>query len=537
MTRTSARSLLLSATAGFALLAGAATAQTLTIGLSSEPTSADPHYHNLGPNNALARYMFTPLIVQDAQQRLEPGLATEWEAIDETTWRVALREGVSFSNGEPFTARDAIYTICRIPHVPDAPSPFTLYTRAIADLVAEDDHTLVITTNGPAPLLPNQLSTFGIISASVSGAEETVTFNAEGCEGLGEPPVSAAFNRSDFAIGTGPYLLDSFIRGEEIRLSRNDSYFGDAPEWETIVLRTLSNQGARVAALLAGDVDMIENPPTQDIQRIESSGFEISSGLSNRVIYVALDQGEAPTPGIAGDVNPLQDIRVREALAIAIDREAIRDRLMLGLSEPAGELLPAPMFGTNPDRPAVGFDADRARALLAEAGYPDGFQIVLGTPNDRYINDGQISQAIAQMWSRIGVRTEVDAKTFSAFIADRNAGNFSAFLAGWGAGTGEMSSPLTALVATRDPERSLGGTNFTRHSNPDMDALLVEAMVTVDDAERERLLREASTLVMDSHGIIPIHYELTTWALKPGLSYEARADQYTLGHLVTSAAD
>jgi peptide/nickel transport system substrate-binding protein len=150
------------------------------------------------------------------------------------------------------------------------------------------------------------------------------------------------------------------------------------------------------------------------------------------------------------------------------------------------------MFGTNPDRPAIPYDPDRARELLADAGYADGFSIVLGTPNDRYINDGPIAQAVAQMWTQIGVRTEVDAKTFSAFIADRNAFNFSAFLAGWGAGTGEMSSPLGALVATRDPDRSLGGTNFARHSNTEIDDRLVEALQTVDDAERERLLREGS---------------------------------------------
>jgi peptide/nickel transport system substrate-binding protein len=225
---------------------------------------------------------------------------------------------------------------------------------------------------------------------------------------------------------------------------------------------------------------------------------------------------------------------VREALAIAIDREAIRDRLMLGLAGPAGQLLPSPMFGTDPDRGPIPYDPDRARELLAEAGYEDGFSMVLGTPNDRYINDGQITQAVAQMWTQIGVRTEVDAKTFSAFIADRNAFAFSAFLAGWGAGTGEMSSPLGALVATRDPDRDLGGTNFARHSNEEVDDLLMEALATVDDDERESLLREAGGIVMDTFGIIPIHFELTTWALRSDLDYEARADQYTLGYLVTS---
>ncbi|CAN5728101.1 hypothetical protein BH23PSE1_BH23PSE1_17380 [soil metagenome] len=391
------RAALMPAVAAGLMTGGMAAAETLTIGLASEPTSADPHYHNLGPNNALARHIFTPLIEQDATQMLEPGLATEWEATDDTTWRITLRDDVSFSNGDPFTARDVIYTICRIPLVPDAPSPFTLYTRSITSIEAEDDHTLIVETDGPAPLLPNQLSTFGIISASVSGAEDEVSFGEDGCDGLGDTPASAEFSSPDFAVGTGPYRLTRFVLGVEIRLERHEDYFGDPPDWDEIVFRPLTNAGARVAGLLAGDVDMIENPPTQDIERIERSGFAVASGLSNRVIYIALDQGEAPTPGIAGDENPLQDARVREALALAIDREGIRDRLMLGLAEPAGELLPAPMFGTDPDRPAIGYDPDRARELMEEAGYGDGFPIVLGAPNDRYINDGQIAQAVAQM--------------------------------------------------------------------------------------------------------------------------------------------
>ncbi len=519
--------------AGLLAATAAAQAETLTIGLSAEPTSADPHYHNLGPNNALAKYIFSSLVEQDGQQRLQPGLAESWEAVDETTWEFRLREGVTFSNGEPLTARDVVYTVCRIPTVPNAPSPFTLYTSAIAGIETPDDHTVVITTDGPAPLLPTMLSTFVIISADVNGAEDEVTFSKDGCQGAGETPGSEAFNSPDVAVGTGPYTLSTFTRGDRIVLAKRDDYWGDEPAWDEIVLRPLTNQGARVAALLAGNVDMIENPPTQDIERIESDGFNVVSGLSNRVIYIALDQGDAPTPGISGtEENPLQDARVREALAKAINREAIKERIMLGFAEPAGELLPPPMFGTNPDREAIPYDEEAARALLAEAGYPDGFEITLGSPNDRYINDHQIAQAVAQMWSRIGVRTSVDAKTFSAFISDRNAQAFSAFLAGWGAGTGEMSSPLGALVATRDEARSLGGTNFARHSNPEMDELLVEALRTVDDEAREDLLRQASAAVMDSYGIIPIHYELTTWATRGDLDYEARADQYTLGYQV-----
>jgi peptide/nickel transport system substrate-binding protein len=193
------------------------------------------------------------------------------------------------------------------------------------------------------------------------------------------------------------------------------------------------------------------------------------------------------------------------------------------------------MFGSNPDRPPIPYDPEAAKKLLTEAGYPDGFEITLGTPNDRYINDEKIAQAVAQMWTRIGVKTAVDAKTASAFFADRNGLKFSAYLAGWGAGTGEMSSPLSALVATPDPDSGLGATNKSRYSNPQMDDLLREALATVDDEKRESLLQEASRAVMDDYGIIPIHYEMTTWAMKNDIDYVPRADQYTLGYAVTMA--
>ncbi len=511
-----------------------AAAQTLTIGLSSEPTSLDPHYHNLGPNNALAKYIFGALVNQDAQQRLQPGLAESWKAVDDTTWEFKLRQGVKFSDGSDFTAKDFVYTVCRIPAVVNAVSPFTLYTKSIAGIETVDDHTIRIKTAAPAPLLPTEMSTFVILSAEANDAPDDLAFKAGGCDGI-TSPASEAFLKPDVAIGTGPYKLRQATRGDRIVLEKNETYWGDEPAWAEIVMRPLTNPGARVAALLAGDVDMIENPPTQDIQRIESSGFKIASGLSNRVIYIALDQGDAPTPGIAGDKNPLQDVKVREALSKAINREAIKERIMLGLSEPAGQLLPSPMFGTDPDRGPIPFDPDGAKALLAEAGYPDGFEITLGSPNDRYINDGQIAQAVAQMWSRIGVKTSVDAKTASAFFADRNALKFSAYLAGWGAATGEMSSPIGALVATNDKARGLGGTNFARHSNKEIDDLLLKALATVDDPAREKLLQQAVGIAMDTWAIAPIHYELTTWAMKKDIDYEARADQYTLGYLATPA--
>jgi peptide/nickel transport system substrate-binding protein len=515
---------------------GTASAEELTIGLAAEPSAMDPHYHNLGPNNAMREHIFEALVEQDAQQLLEPTLAESWEPIDDTTWEFKLRQGVKFHDGTDFDAQDVIYTICRVPLVEDSPSSFTIYTKAVAGMEAADPHTLLIKTDGPYPLLPTELASVGIISAPADATD--ITFSRDGCEGIGETPRTAEFNSGEKAAGTGPYKLVSYTPGDRIVIERNDDYWGEKQYWDKVTFRPITSDGPRVAALLAGDVDLIEKPPLQDLDRIQSDGFEVSQGLSNRVIYLALDQEAEPSPGISGTdgKNPFKDVRVREALSKAINREAIVERIMGGVAVPAGELLPHGMFGSSPDSEAEPYDVDRAKELLAEAGYPEGFGLVIGSPNDRYINDAKIAQAVAQMFARIGIDTQVDAVTATTFFSRRNNFEFSIYLAGWGSGTGEMSSPLVALVATPDQDKGMGGTNRGRYSNPELDGLIEQALGTVDDAEREKLLQQASKLVIDDYGILPLHFEVTPWAYRKGLTYEPRTDQATLAMSVEPAS-
>jgi peptide/nickel transport system substrate-binding protein len=512
-------------------LSGPALAQELKIGVASEVTSVDPHFHNVGPNNALRRHIFQSLVAADENQKLYPELAESYRALDDRSWEFRLRHNAKFTSGEPFTAKDVIYTLCRVPTVENSPSSFTVFTRGIESIEVPDPHTLIIRTASPQPLLPSNLSTVGILSAKAYGGEN-VNFQSTGCDNLGQPPKSADFNDPQKAVGTGPYRLVNYTRGSHVILERNDGYWGEKPQWARVTFRPFSSAGPRVAALLAGDVDLIENPPIQDFEKIKGAGFQIAQGISNRVIYVHLDQYTDPgwkTPGVRGtDKNPFLDKRVREAVSKAINRQAIVDRIMGGVAVPAGELLPYPLFGTTKDAKPVAFDAEAAKKLLAEAGYPNGFELTLGTPNDRYINDGQIAQAVAQMLTRIGIKTSVDAMTASTFFSRRNKFEFSAYLAGWGADTGEMSNSLVALVATPDPKTGFGHTNRGRYSNPALDKLIVEAQRTIDDGKREQILQKASKLAMDDYAIVPLHFEVTPWAFKKGLSYKARVDQYTL---------
>jgi peptide/nickel transport system substrate-binding protein len=510
----------------------------LRIGLSSEPSSIDPHFHNLGPNNQIRRHIFESLTDTDETQLVQPGLAESWEAVDDTTWVFNLRQGVKFHDGSEFTAQDVIYTMCRIPTVEGSPSSFTIYTRFADRVTAPDPYTLVIETAQPYPMVPVEVSTWGILSSKALGGEDVV-FHRDGCEGA-DWPRTEDFNNGRWTIGTGPYRFEEFAQGDRLVLTRNDDYWGEHPEWERVTFRPMTSAGPRVAGLLAGDVDLIESPPVQDLQRLrDDPNTDVVQALSNRVIYLLPDSYAEPTPGVTGTDggNPFKDARVREAVSIAINREAITQRLMEGLAEPANQLLPDGFFGNNPNIPPIPYDPDRAMELLAEAGYPEGFGLVLGTPNDRYMNDEAVSQAIAQMLTRIGIETEVDASTASVFFSRRNQYEFSLYLAGWGAATGEMSSPLRALVATPNPDKGMGGTNLGRHSNPEMDALLEQALVTIDDAEREKLLQEAVALVIADHGIVPLHYEVTPWAFRTGLTYEGRADQYTLAMGVRSVTN
>lgn len=519
--------------------AAPAGAQELKIGLASEPTSIDPHFHNLGPNNALRRHIFEGLVAQDAHQKIKPELATSWRPLDDTTWEFKLQPNVKFSNGADFSARDVVYTICRVPTVENSPSSFTVATRGITAIETPDPLTVIIKTSAPLPLLPNSMATLGIISAQINGAAE-VRFGPGGCENLGTTPKSADFNDPGKAIGTGPFRLVNYTRGTHIVLERNDAYWGQKPHWARVTFRPMASQGPRVAALLAGDVDFIENPPIQDFDKIKSAGFQIAEGLSNRIIYLHLDQYGDPnwkTPGIKGTdgKNPFLDKRVREAVSKAVNRQAIVERIMGGHAVPAGELLPHPLFGATKDFPVEKFDPDGAKKLLAEAGYPNGFEVTLGTPNDRYINDEKIAQAVAQMLTRIGIKTNVDAMTASTFFTRRNKFEFSLYLAGWGADTGEMSNSLNALVVTLQPDKGLGGTNRGRYSNKQVDELTIKAMATVDDGAREKLLREASRTAMRDYGIVPLHFEVTPWAFKKGLTYQPRVDQYTLATEVQQA--
>jgi peptide/nickel transport system substrate-binding protein len=518
--RGSFRKAALGAASALALGATApAQAQSITIAVEAPITSVDPHYHNLSPNNGLADVLFGALVDYDERVRPRPGLAESWRAVDETTWEFRLRPGVRFHNGNPFTAEDVAFTLARVPQVPNSPSSFATFTRPITGVEIVDPLTIRFRTATPYPLIVTDLASVRILNRATHEGATTEDFNA-----------------GRVAIGAGPYRLVSFRQGDRVELERFDGYWGPAPAYQRATLRMITNNAARTAALLAGDVDAIAAVPTSDLARLRADQrFVISEADSVRLIYLALDHSrDANSPGIQdaegrpiADRNPLRDVRVRRALSMAIDRAAISARVMEGTSIPAGQFLGEGTYAYVPDLRPTPFDLDGARRLLAEAGYPNGFRITLAGPNDRYVNDSRIIQAIGQMWTRAGIRTSVEALPWTAYVPRSDRQEFSAFLYGWGSASGEPSSPLRALVATFNRERGMGPSNRGRYSNPEVDRLLAEALRTVDDAARERILQQAIRVVFDDVGIIPIHIQKNLWAMRRGIAHVARADELT----------
>lgn len=504
-------------TAAVLALASPAGAQELRVALAAEPTSIDPLYHTLNPNNQVARHIFDRLVHQDARQRLVPGLALSWKPIDDATWEFKLRPGVTFHDGAPLTADDIIFSIDRADKVPNSPASFAIYTKAVKGIKVVDPLTLQIKTVTPYPLLPSDLSTIAIQEK-------------RGVEGKG----TEDFNKGSAAIGSGPYKFVEWVPGNRLVLARNDSYWGPKPDWGKVIMRPITNNAARVAALLAGDVDFIENVPTADLARLKTNpAVRVVQTVSNRVIYLHLDSNRDRSPFVLDNdgnplvKNPLKDHRVRLAISKAINRQAIVERVMEGAAIPAGQLLPDGFFGVSPNLKPMAYDPEGAKKLLAEAGYPDGFRLTLHSPNDRYVNDEKVAQAVAQMLSRVGIKTEVQAMPQAVYFSRASKLEFSFMLLGWGADTGEPSSPLKSLLATNNPAKGMGTANRGRYSNPKLDGLLEEALATVDDEKRAGLLAQATEVGIEDIGIIPLHYEVTLWGMRSDLTFEGNTNQYT----------
>jgi peptide/nickel transport system substrate-binding protein len=493
-----------------------AVAAELRIGLAADVTSLDPHFLNVAPNNNAAWQIFDALVHVDANARLIPGLAVSWRPVDATTWEFKLRKGVKFHDGSDFTAEDVMFSLDRPGTLSASPGPFTGFVKPIVAKKIVDPWTIRLKTAAPYAMLPYDLDSIFIVSKKAAAGASTEDFNS-----------------GKAAIGTGPYRLVRFARGDRIELARNDAYWGGKSSWDKVTLRILPEDTARIAALLAGDVDAIENIPTADLTRLKANpNFRLEQKVSWRTMFLHLDQYREHPPQLSDKSgkplakNPFMDARVRLAISKAINRKAIVERVMEGNAIAAGNLVSPPVFGHVPELKPEAYDPQAAKQLLAAAGYPDGFALTLYAPNNRYVNDEQLAQALAQMLARIGIQTRVQTMPASVYFAKARAGEFSCALLGWGSFSGDLA--LRALVATPDAAKGYGAWNWGHYSNPKVDALLEQDFATLDNAKREALARAAARLALGDVPVILLHHQLASWAMKKNIAYSPRTDEYTL---------
>ncbi len=496
-----------------AFLSVHAAAQSLTLGTKLELNTLDPHFFAAFPTNSSMQYFFDKLVEYGDKLEIVPALATSWKLTDNLTWEFKLRKGVTFHDGTPFTADDVIFSLERIPNVPNSPNSFAQFTRGIESARKVDDLTLIVKTKSPNPQLLSDFANIFIVSSKAAKGAAT-----------------ADFNSGKAVVGTGPYKLVEYVSAERLVVERNEKYWGGKPTWARVTEKVIAKDPTRLAALLAGQVDAIDAVPIPDLERLKKEGrFALFRGPGALVHYVALDSARDDSPFVTArdgsplGRNPLKDPRVRKALSLAINRDAIAKRIMEGSAVPASQMMPS-IFPTasrtlKPDP----YDVAKAQALLREAGWGEGFRIVLHATSDRYPNDSSVAQAIAQMWSRIGLKVEVEALPGAVFFTRASKQEFSAFAAQYGAE--DSMNSLRALVATSDSARGYGTANRTRYSNPVVDSLLTEALATMDDELRQQKLERAINFAMADQPLIPVFHPIFDFAAKKGLVVTPRAQR------------
>lgn len=501
------------------LAAVPAAARELRMAIHNIALSMDPQLHNSGGGKTNYLHMFEPLLMQDQNQQLHPRLATSWKNLDDHTWEFKLREGVKFHDGTPFTAEDVKFSVWRLVNIPNSDLPFQVMVKPISEVVIKSPHLVHIKTHEPHPLLPRDVSGFPIVCKKI--AEKNME--------------SQNWKTPDVVVGTGPYKFVEFVPGERIVYVRNEDYWGEKDPWEKVTVKLIDKPAARLAALLAGDVDIINDVPSEDLNRLKSNrDISIWRCVSTRIMHLCLDSyREEPlhiwdNSGKPMKKNPLRDPRVRKAISLAIDRDAIVEHVMEGVGIPAGQVIPEGFSGYNPALKAPKQDLEQAKALLKEAGYPDGFQMQFETSTGRYFNSPEVGQAIGQMLTQAGIKTKVIVTPWVVFSPKGRKYEYTVGSWGWGSDTGEAGNSLKAMFHSVDSKTGSGTTNRGRYSNWAVDTAIDLAIQTMDENLRERRLQDAAAVAVSDYGDIPLYFQVNIWATRKGLKYTARADEFTL---------
>ena len=502
-------------------LVTSAVAQTLTIGVRGGPDSIDPHFTASGTHAEALKHVFDTLVWSGDGLELEPRLAESWRTVGDSTWEFKLRRGVKFHDGSDFTAQDVKFSIERIPTV-SGPNPTTIYVRRVKETKIVDPYTIQIVTDGPAPTLPNDFIRLFIVSSKAAA-------------GLTKESANEAFNSGKAAIGTGPYKYVSWQPKGDLVLARNDAFWGPKEPWARHVRKEISNDAARVAQLKAGQLDLITRVPDTDIATLKRDPKITVEMIDTVYVFnVEMDMREKANNVSAKDGSPLArnpflDLKVREAIDLAIDRKALAEVAMEGMGKPVNQMVTPSIFGYNKAIGERKYDPAAARKLLADAGYPNGFKLQFSFTQDRLPGDRQVGTSIAQMLAAVGIDAQANAQPAAVFFPARTRGDYSMSMSGWGTLTGEAHYTLSSLAHSNDKDRKMGAFNVLGYKNPVMDKLLQDAAVEMDIPKRRKFLEDANALVEKDRQRLPIVAVSSAWAMqKDKVTIKPRVDEDTL---------
>src|SRR5215467_1475137 len=505
---------------GGLVAAATAMAETFKFANQGDAISMDPHSLNESLQLTITGNIYEPLVARGKNLELVPGLATDWKQTSPTVWRFNLRKGVTFHDGTPFTADDVIFSYQR---ARGDGSDVKTYVQEIADIKKINDNAIDVVTKAPFPILPDVISLWYIMSKKWCEENRAVqpVDKRKGIEN------TASFK----ANGTGPFRLRTRDPGVRTTMVRNFNYWDKKIDTnvDEVIFTPIGNASTRVAALLSGEIDMMEPVPVQDVGRIAATpGLKVMQGPELRTIFLGMDQkrDELLFSNVKGR-NPFKDRRVRLAFYQAIDINAIQKAVMRGASTPTALMIAPGIKGFPADLDKrFPYDPEASKKLLAEAGYPQGFEVGLNCPNDRYVNDEDICKAIVAMLARVGVKVNLMAETKGTYFPKILSRNTSFYLLGWTPGTYDSHNPLNALMSTPDDKTGRGQFNLGSYSNPKVDELTAKIASETDQTKRNAMIHEAMKIHQDDVGHLPLHQQALAWAMKKTVSLVQLADNF-----------
>lgn len=492
-------------------------AETFTWAGTTDPQTMDPHAVNTAPVLGFLNNVYEGLVRRDRQMQVEPALATSWEQIEEGGWRFSLREGVSFHDGSEFTADDVLFSYER---ASSEEADTRSWFAPVSDVRVVDDYTIDFLTTAPNPLFPGSIANFMIMDRDWAEENDAQL-----------PSREAENHATRNTNGTGAYQVTARDPGVRTELTPFDDWWDTNESNITSAIFTPIGQSATgMAALISGEVDFISPIPLQDVPRMkERNGFTVHEGIEARVIMFGFkhDGDELMFSDEVEGKNPFQDVRVRTAAYQAIDVDALIDKVMRGNAQAAAQLVSDTMSGYSESRAErLAYDPEASRALLAEAGYPDGFSFGLQCPNDRYINDESICKAAASMWAKVGLDAKLTSMPVRNYWPELREDKFDMFLLGWSPGTFDAEHPIRFLASTPNEEKKLGSWNFGGYSNARVDELLPMIQTELDQSKRQTMVDEIITVLQDEVAYIPMYVQPLIWASKDNIELTQRSDNF-----------